>query len=93
MQVHQNMFSCGHYYDTTLGLVKVWSACGVVILKFVHTAATPFNSENSFNMRDLFFLEEAGISVMSSLRNYIQHIEEELRIHVFPHDLDTLLNT
>ena len=35
----------------------------------------------------------AGIPVMTTLRNYVQSVENKLHIHVSPPDLNTLLTT
>ena len=54
---------------------------------------THFNPETSFNMRALFLLEAAGIPVMRTLSDYTQQIKKEVHIHVFPPDLNSLLET
>ena len=49
---------------------------------------TPFNPDSPLNMRALSSLEEAGIPAMSTLNNNVQHIKEELHVHVFLPELD-----
>ena len=64
-------------------------------LLICYTAATHFNPESSFDMRDLSLLEPAaGIPVMRTLSDFSQHIQGFLGLATSFHllDLNTLLD-
>lgn len=50
----------------------------LTILEIIHTAVASFNPDSFFDMRALYFLEEAGIPVMSMLNNYTHYIQKML---------------
>ena len=60
----------------------------------MYSAVTPFDPESPFTLRAVSLLESAaGIPVMTTLSDYAETIENELHIHLFPPDLNTLLRT
>ena len=50
-----------------------------MVIKLIHTAATPFDPDNSFTLRAVSLLESAaGIPVMTTLSGYTRHIQNIL---------------
>ena len=50
----------------------------LTVFEIIPTAVASFNPDSFFDMRALYFLEEAGIPVMSMLNNYTHHIQNIL---------------